>query len=247
MSERLDCIIAMTSWKGRINSEILRLTLFSFLKQPKVCNFKVILVLSMDEFPMKEAELPDELVKLMKLAPNAELMWTGANTKAYKKYFPVARAYPDVPIITVDDDSPAKDNFLTTLWDIHTKEPDRVVYGYNHVLPGVTRNGCIDNVRYGVALYPPNSLYPLDETFGRKFFKDMDDEFMRLLHVLKGTRYRAVEAHSVLHMQARNQDVAMGRIMGDQWGEIGAMWNTLWKVAPELKNIWDTNVKIKNM
>jgi hypothetical protein len=236
----------MTSWKGRINSEILRLTLFSFIKQPKVCNFKVILVLSTDEFPMKEVELPAELVTVIKLAPNAELMWTGANTKAYKKYFPVARAYPDVPIITVDDDSPAKNNFLTTLWELHTKDPDRVIYGYNHVLPDLTLNGCIDNVRYGVALYPPNSLYPLDETFGHEFFKDMDDEFMRLLHVLNGTRYRAVDAYSILHMQASNQDVAMGRIMSDQWGQISSMWNKLWKVSPELKKIWDKNKCIQN-
>ena len=59
------CIVSLTSWRGRIFSEIVQLVLFSLLKQKTKYRYKVVLVLSTDEFPKKEAELPANIVKLV--------------------------------------------------------------------------------------------------------------------------------------------------------------------------------------
>lgn len=242
-NNNVDCVVSLTSWHGRIYSEIVQLVLFSLLKQKTKYRYKVVLVLSTDEFPKKEAELPANIVKLVERVPNMELLWDSGNSKAYKKYFPVHRKYPDIPIITIDDDSPAHEDFVEKMMELHNKDTKRVIYGY-HMVPH--NFGGIDCVRYGVALYPPNSLFPLDEHFGRKFFKDMDDEYMRLLHVLAGTQYFEIKASDVLCIQAGAQDVAMQSIMANQWGEIRSMWETLFAAIPELKNLWDKNVKISN-
>lgn len=59
-----DVCVSLTSWRGRIYSEIVQLVLFSLLKQKTKYRYKVVLVLSTDEFPKKEAELPANIVKL---------------------------------------------------------------------------------------------------------------------------------------------------------------------------------------
>lgn len=242
-NEPYSVVVSLTSWRGRIYSEIVQLVLFSLLKQKTKYRYKVVLVLSTDEFPKKEAELPANIVKLAEKVENVELLWDSGNSKAYKKYFPVQRKYPDIPIITIDDDSPAHEDFVEKMMELHNKDTKRVIYGY-HMVPH--NFGGIDCVRYGVALYPPKSLFPLDEHFGRKFFKDMDDEYMRLLHVLAGTQYFEIKASDVLCIQAGAQDVAMQRIMANQWGEIRGMWETLFAAIPELKKLWDKNVVNRN-
>lgn len=238
-----DLIVSLTSWKGRIFSEILQLVIFSLIRQTTDYRYKIVLVLSTDEFPKKEAELPDNIVKMARKVDNFEILWTKENTKAYKKYFPTKRKYPNVPIVTIDDDSPAKPYFINTLMALHSKDKRRVIYGYDR-MPHMY--GGIDCVRYGVALYPPSSLYPLEEAFGRKYFKDMDDEFMRLLHVLAGTHFFEIQASSILHMQAGSQDVAMQRIMANQWTELDTMWDNVFRSNPELKRKWDINKRIPN-
>lgn len=242
----IDCIIGLTSWSKRIKSDIVKLTIYSLLKQSLVCNYRVVLVLSKQEFPNENNDLPVDLVNLINSSSNAEILYTNDNTKSYKKYFPIARKYPNIPIITVDDDSLAKPSFLPKLWAIHTRYPTRVIYGYNHNLAPCASDGSIKNVRYGVALYPPNSLYPLDEYFGRRYFQDMDDEFMKLLHVLNGTKYCPIDANSILYMQCDAQDVAMGTILHEQWNKIEFMWRHLWESRPDLYKIWKTNSMIAN-
>ena len=236
----MDCIISMTSWKRRIRD--IGPVIFSFLQLEPVCDFRVVLVLSSDEFPGKERDIPEGLVKLQ-AHPRFELLWTDKNTRAFKKFFPTARKYPDVPIITVDDDEPARPNFLRDIWNLHLKDRRRVVYGYDGVPHG--RHG-IDCVRYGVGLYPPGSLYPLDEKFGMDFFRDMDDEYMRFLHVLAGSRYFEIDARSVLYCQAAGQDSAMQRIMRGQWRDIPGMWENVWRAFPELHRKWKKNVGMAN-
>ena len=235
-----ECIISMTSWRRRIND--VGMVIFSFLKLEPVCNFKVVLVLSSDEFPDREEELPKDLL-LLKKHPRFEILWCTKNSKAYKKYFPTARKYPTVPIITVDDDAPAKPNFLSTLWKLHKKDPKRVIYGYDRVPQ--KRTG-IDYVRYGVGMFPPGSLFNLDEEFGMSVFGDMDDEFFRLLHVLAGTKNFSLNAYDVLYIQAINQDSALGAQIGLQWKLLDSKWNDMFKRMPELKKRWDWNVGKSN-
>ncbi len=239
-------VVSLTSWRGRIYSEIVQLVLFSLLKQESPVPFKVVLVLSTDEFPKKEKEVPENILKMARGCDNFEILWTKENTGPYKKYGPVHRKYPDLPIITVDDDSTAYPHFMKTLWELHRKNPDRVIYGCNGKPYSWIGKRSIDCVRYGVALYPPGSTYDLDEQFGMKYFKFMDDEFMRLLCVLNGTHYVSIDANSVLIINAFAQDKAIGCVHGREFKEISEMWGRLKREHPELQKLLDANRKIPN-
>ena len=242
----IDVVVSLTSWRGRIYSEIVQLVLFSLLSQESPVPFKVVLVLSSDEFPKKEKEVPEGILKMARGCENFEILWTKENTGPYKKYGPAHRKYPDLPIITVDDDSVAYPHFMRTLWELHRKNPDRVICGCNGKPYSWMDGSSIDCVRYGVALFPPGSTYDLDEQFGIKYFKFMDDEFIRLLCLLQGTHYVSLDAHSVLVVNAFAQDKAIGRVHGREFAEIGDMWGKLGRECPELKKIWEENRKIPN-
>ena len=237
---RPDCIISLTSWRRRIND--VGMVIYSFLILEPVCDFRVALVLSSDEFPGKEKDIPGDLVKLQR-HPRFEIIWTKRNTKAYKKYSPTAERYPDVPIITVDDDAPAKPNFLRDIWRKHLEDPGRVIYGYN---AHPCRRKGIDCVRYGFGMFPPGSLFPLEDDFGISMFGDMDDEFFRLRHVLAGSKYFQINAYSVLHLQAINQDTALGAAIGTDWHRLPEKWDRLFREMPELHRLWKENVGKSN-
>ena len=55
-------IISLTSWRGRIYNELTGPVLYSYITQESPVPFKVVLVLSSDEFPRKEAEVPEQPV-----------------------------------------------------------------------------------------------------------------------------------------------------------------------------------------
>ena len=120
-NEPYSVIVSLTSWRGRIFSEIVQLVLFSLLKQKTKYRYKVVLVLSTDEFPKKEAELPPNIVKMAELVPNFSLLWTVKNTKALKKLDPTMATYPDLPVITTDDDIIVKAAFVESFMEMHNQ------------------------------------------------------------------------------------------------------------------------------
>ena len=91
-------IISLTSWKGRIKS--VSKTIFSLLQNCP--GFHIVIVLSEDEFPRKENELPDDLMTIIN-SDLIELIWVKQNYKCFKKILFTMQKYPDVPIITADD------------------------------------------------------------------------------------------------------------------------------------------------
>lgn len=90
-------IIALTSWKKRINTTYYAIK--SVLKYNKKYNYKFILTLSTEEFPNKEKDLPNKLLLIKEL----EILWIDKNYKSYKKFLYAMNKYPDIPIITMDD------------------------------------------------------------------------------------------------------------------------------------------------
>lgn len=92
-------IISLTSWKKRINS--VSRTIFSILS--KCPGFHIVLVLSSEEFPKMEDELPSDL-RIIIDSGLIELMWVKKNVKAFKKVVYTMDKYRDVPIISADDD-----------------------------------------------------------------------------------------------------------------------------------------------
>lgn len=92
-------IISLTSWKKRIHS--VSRTIFSILS--KCPGFHIVLVLSSEEFPKMEDELPSDLMIIID-SGLIELMWVKKNVKAFKKVVYTMDKYREVPIISADDD-----------------------------------------------------------------------------------------------------------------------------------------------
>lgn len=115
-------IISLTSWKARINT--VGKTLYSLLK---MCpGFHIVLVLSEEEFPKKEEELPEEL---MLFVDNdlIEILWVYKNYKAFKKVLFTMDKYRDVPIISADDDCIYIINYAQELYDIWLNNKDSFI------------------------------------------------------------------------------------------------------------------------
>ena len=109
-SER--AIISLTSWTARINT--VSKTLFSLIKQCP--GFHIVLVLSEEEFPKMMDELPDNL-KLFVDNELIEVLWVYKNYRSFKKWIFTSQKYPNVPIISADDDCIYTCNYAQELYD----------------------------------------------------------------------------------------------------------------------------------
>ena len=144
-------IISLTSWKARIGT--VGKTLFSL---HKMCpGFHIVLVLSEDEFPQKEAELPESL---MLFVDNdlIELLWVKQNTKSMKKVIYTMKRYPDVPVISADDDCLYTENYAEYLYAAWDKQRD-TIFRYAH------RKGHERSPQGPCAIYPPENVCHLYE------------------------------------------------------------------------------------
>lgn len=92
-------IVSVTSYPARINAAMLAVkSVFRQTRRPD----KVILWLGEDEFPNKNKDLPEELVRLT-TDENLEIQWR-EDLGPHTKYFYAFKEYPDALIITIDDD-----------------------------------------------------------------------------------------------------------------------------------------------
>ena len=140
-------IISLTSWKARIST--VAKTIYSLVKQCP--GFHIVLVLSEEEFPRKEAELPENL---MLFVDNdlLEILWVYKNYKSFKKVLFTMDKYRDVPVISADDDCIYTCNYAQELYDIWVKYKDN---------PIAYRRSKIPFCPCGPAtLYPPQ-IYPI--------------------------------------------------------------------------------------
>ena len=104
-------IISLTSWKARITT--VGLTLFSLYK--RCPGFHIVLVLSEDEFPKKEAELPDNVMAFVN-KDLIEILWVKKNYKAFKKVIFTIDKYKGIPVISADDDCLYTCNYAERLY-----------------------------------------------------------------------------------------------------------------------------------
>jgi hypothetical protein len=141
-------IISLTSWKARINS--VYATIFSIIKHNP--GFHIVLVLSENEFPNKEADLPDKLREQIKYDV-IEVIWTKRNYKVFKKIIPTMAKYPNVPIISADDGIVYIRNFAEILYTRWLRNQDCIFV--NEVHHGY-------NISWGAGgwgtIYPPNAF-----------------------------------------------------------------------------------------
>lgn len=240
--QEYDLILSLTTWKGRIYDQSLKYVIYTMLKQKTSAKYKVVLVLSTDEFPDKN--IPNWIYELDQVCNWFELLWTKENTRAYKKYFPTRRKYPTENICPLDDDSPLNDNFVETFANLLHDNPDKMIIGTNHFANN--RSSTICCVRYGAACFRPNSLYNLDEFIGRKYFHEHDDEFFALLSVLAGSHSIRIDIHNYAKIDMFQQNVKLQRVTKMDYNNLRSLWNSFFRDYPELASLYNRNKNIKN-
>lgn len=237
-----DLIISLTTWRKRIYNREFKAVICSLLTHETNIHYKVVLVLSTDEFT--ERDIPKWIIELDELADNFEVLWTKENTKPYKKYFPTRRKYPDENIMIIDDDMIIKPNALSRLYYLMKTSSNKFICGSNHNQCSKIKIG--HGVRYGFAIYRPNSTYQFDEIEGRKFFKNHDDEFLLLLSTLNKSHYIAVDAWDFFNINCTQQEVKLENEVEMQYTHLCDLWNTFFSAYPDLKSIYDKNKNEEN-
>lgn len=167
-----DLIVSLTSYPKRI--KYVFYTICSLLNQTIIPN-KIILVLSIEEFPQKEKNLPKNLMNFDKEI--FEILWVKENIKSYKKYFYTMQWHPNSICITVDDDIIYQRDTIENLLNCYKKNPTSIsalctnkllinkgkILDYNKAIQCYDNEICIprfDLIAIGFAgiLYPPSIL-----------------------------------------------------------------------------------------
>ncbi len=99
--KRKRVVVSLTSHPGRI--DVVALCIRTLLKQ-SYSPWKILLWLSKDQFPLLEQNLPPELLSLQAKNSRFEIRWVEDDLAPHKKYFYVMQEFPELPVITVDDD-----------------------------------------------------------------------------------------------------------------------------------------------
>ena len=144
-------IISLTSWKKRIDT--VGITIQNIIRQMGK-EFHIVLVLSEEEFPRKENELPKSLTIFVQ-RNLIEILWVKKNYKSFKKFIFTQIKYPNTPVITLDDGCVYLENVAENLYKNWIKKPNAIMGVRSHYKPG--RFGSI--VWFGGGrgvIYPPS-------------------------------------------------------------------------------------------
>ena len=184
--EQLDCVVSVTTWKGRINDQDTFRSLFSLINQKTKYKYKVVLTLSKEEFPNQYDDLPETL-KLMYDNHCIDIIWADNNYKAFKKLFPIMHLY-DCPIMTTDDDILCQDSIVERFMDEHQKTPNAVLSEGGIRIHGMQLTG-------GFRLFPKDSLLNISPEYFKTFFMNAEDDvYISILMAYKGTPLRYIHS-----------------------------------------------------
>lgn len=202
-------IVSLTSHPPRIGTVAVAVN--TLLRQT-VKPDRLILWLAESQFPKKEEELPEDLLKLKELG--LEIRWC-EDLLSYKKIVPALREFPEDIIVTADDDLYYEEDWLESLYSAYLKEPKNIyvrravkmkvvdgniaAYGRdvqlnkdfsapsfaNQLMSG---SGC---------LFPPHSLH--EDIFDVNKFLMLipthDDIYLWFMAILKGTKIGVVRGY----------------------------------------------------
>lgn len=199
-------IVTLTSYPPRI--PFVHKTIETLLNQT-IKPDKLILWLAEEQFPLKEEELPDALLKLK--AKGLTICWC-EDLRAYKKLIPALRQYPHDILVTADDDAYYAENWLELLYRDYEKfkycgnyiychrvtkffKPDdkwHIISANRSVWPQPTYLHKL--VGLGGVLYPPYSLYR--DIFDTEKFQALaptnDDIWFWFMALLNGRKIKLI-------------------------------------------------------
>ena len=160
-------IISLTSFTARID---LSWVAIESLFQQKFRPWKIVLVLSREEFPNKN--LPNEI--RIQEKRGLEVLWVDKNTKSFKKLLPVREKYPESIIVTADDDMYYIPSFLGDLIKASSHRPGIIIGHRGWVIGSQNRQ-----------LEPYNSWVPAsNDTFSKQCFLTSGGGMLFPPHVL---------------------------------------------------------------
>ena len=200
-------IVSLTSFPERMYD--LHFCLYSLLTQTLKPD-EVILWLAAEEFPNKEADLPQ---KVLQLKDNGLTIKWCENIASYKKLIPAIKEYTNDIIVSADDDIFYPSEWLERLYNSYLKNPD---YIHCHRAHKITFDafGCIEPYEKwkkciedktcsflnfattgGGILYPPNCFYKdiLNEDIFTQLAPRADDIWFWAMCVLNNKKIKVIE------------------------------------------------------
>ena len=199
-------IVSLTSFPPRIEcvSETIKTLLIQTMKPDMI-----LLWLAEEEFPGKEADLPDRLKELVPYG--LSIRWCH-NDRSYKKLIPTLEAYPEAVIITVDDDTIYHPDLIRRLFSEYLENGrKKIIYCHRATMIEmdegklkVTTGGYVIHeypsylnrpTGVGGILYPPHCLDP--EVVKRDLYMTLasmnDDVWFWAMAVRNGTYIKALK------------------------------------------------------
>lgn len=250
-----EIVVSLTTFPKRIHGiqMVIETLLMQTLKPDKV-----VLWLAEEQFPNKEAELPDNLLELRKYG--LSIQWYH-DIRSYKKLIPSLLEYPEAIIITADDDMYYHPKMVERLYKAYKKEPNyihchRVTKFYMEGNEFKTVAGGYEIYSHASflhkltggsgALYPPHSLYKdiINEDLFMKLAPTNDDIWFWLMAALNGKRCNVVK-HSctALYFIEGSQEESLNSINDNGEKLFWVQFNNMLDYYPEvkrlLKNEWN--------
>ncbi|MDR2439200.1 MAG: hypothetical protein LBE12_07520 [Planctomycetaceae bacterium] len=202
-------IVSLTSYPARIPR--IHYTIISLLQQ-SVKPDEIILWLGKEQFPNKNNDLPNELIKLIEHGLTIKYC---KDIRSYKKLIPALREYPEDVIVTSDDDVFYMNNWLEILLNsykqnqtiIHCHRAHKIMFTSNGDLRSYNDwKGVIDykdtttsyiNFMVGVGgvLYPPHTLHSdvTNESLFMKLSPSADDVWFWAMAVINEAKICVVK------------------------------------------------------
>lgn len=207
-----DVIVSFTTFRGRIYDATTLQVISALVKQETRFNYKVVMVLSREELG-SSFEMPEGIQNIINDFKNFEVLWTDKDTKPLKKLDPTMEKYPDIPIITLDDDDLCDPFIVEHMMTEHILDPFYALGTWMEPTPNMVRWVA------GVRLWPPHCLYkfPLEDYY-TYYDGILDDNFNAMRCAYKMTPVKEV---SFKHNQKLNQtDLKLAReYMKTPWDE----------------------------
>jgi len=202
-------IVSMTSYGERV-SKIVPAAVISLLRQ-SLRPQKILLWL--DKSKWNDSNIPQELKRLRKYGLDIRYR---KDVRSFTKLVYALEEFPDLPIITADDDLYYSRNFVKELYDGHTAHPEEIIT-LNFRYPSFDAEGnpepyrkwkewhlhsedkslkpmLIFPVGFGGVLYPPGSLHPdaSDSDLFLRLSPTADDVWFYVMGLLQGTSKRYI-------------------------------------------------------
>lgn len=211
-SEYYDVIVSFTTFRGRIYDATTLRVISALVKQATQFKYKVVMVLSREELG-NNFDMPPGIQHIIDDFPNFEVLWTDKDTKPLKKLDPTMEKYPNIPIITLDDDDLCDPFIVEHMMTEHILDPFYALGTWMEPTPNMVRWVA------GVRLWPPHCLYkfPLEDYY-TYYDGILDDNFNAMRCAYKMTPVKEV---SFKHNQKLNQtDLKLAReYMKTPWDE----------------------------